>query len=180
MGNAKAPERLQRWVDSLVEYGQINSITDDAQDVLDLLADKEAECEALREVAREAHAGLVYTYHAYMKPPSETDGRYEESMFVWNLEPEARDMMLPNEQALFDALIKARAALTTSVQACRKCGGTMKPGKATGQMLVGGMPDFPGDKHAVTLTHGGPGKMIDCMKCVECGWSVTSDSEGGE
>lgn len=83
----------------------------------------EAECEALREVAREAHAGLVYTYHAYMKPPSETDGRYEESMFVWNLGPEARDMMPPNEQALFDALMKARAALTTSVQASDSEGG---------------------------------------------------------
>lgn len=67
----------------------------------------------------------------------------------------------------------ARDVLTTSVQTCRKCGGTMKPGKATRQTLVGGMPDFPGDKHATTLSAGGPGKLIDCMKCERCGWSVT-------
>jgi len=57
---------------------------------------------------------------------------------------------------------------------CKKCGGAMKPGKAIAQTWTG-LPDFPGDKHCVTLSPGGSGKLIDCMKCEECGWSMTSN-----
>ena len=49
----------------------------------------------------------------------------------------------------------------------------MKPGSAIQETLTG-IPDFPGDKHVVTVSPGGPGKMIDCMKCELCGWSVTA------
>jgi hypothetical protein len=56
---------------------------------------------------------------------------------------------------------------------CRKCGGAMNPGIATGQTYTAGAPDFPGDRHAVTMSAGGPGVVIDCMKCHACGWSVT-------
>ena len=56
---------------------------------------------------------------------------------------------------------------------CRKCGATMQPGKALAQTFVGGSPDFPGDDHATTFSAGGHGQMIDCLKCPECGWSVT-------
>lgn len=56
---------------------------------------------------------------------------------------------------------------------CRKCGGAMVQGVATGQTLSGGMPDFPGDAHGITLSPGGPGKVIPAMKCEVCGWSVT-------
>ena len=27
----------------------------------------------------------------------------------------------------------------------------------------------------MTLSAGGPGRLIDCMKCSACGWSVTAD-----
>jgi len=56
-------------------------------------------------------------------------------------------------------------------QKCRKCGGKMKKGQATGQTMVG-TPDFVGGE-VCTVSPGGTGKLIDCMKCVNCGWSVT-------
>jgi len=56
---------------------------------------------------------------------------------------------------------------------CKKCGGEMKPGQAHARTLVAGMPDFIGDTEATTFSAGGPGKLIDCMKCEDCGWSVT-------
>lgn len=55
---------------------------------------------------------------------------------------------------------------------CRKCGGEMHEGVATQQTFTG-MLDFPGDKHPCTLSPGGKGGIIPCMKCVDCGWSVT-------
>ena len=55
---------------------------------------------------------------------------------------------------------------------CKKCEGDMQPGVAIRNTLTG-MPDFPGDRHATTVSPGGPGKLIDCMKCTACGWSVT-------
>lgn len=55
---------------------------------------------------------------------------------------------------------------------CKKCGSEMAQSKAIAQTLTG-MKDFPGDKHAVTLSNGGPGVLIDCLKCTNCGWSMT-------
>ena len=55
---------------------------------------------------------------------------------------------------------------------CKKCGGDMRDGKAIAQTVTG-MPDFPGDRHAVTLSAGGPGMLINCLKCSICGWSMT-------
>lgn len=54
---------------------------------------------------------------------------------------------------------------------CRKCGGVMGPGKAIGQTYRG-TPDFPGGE-VVTMSPGGPGKLMDCWKCESCGWSTT-------
>lgn len=54
---------------------------------------------------------------------------------------------------------------------CKKCGGEMTKGKAM-EMTVVGVPDFPGCD-VVTMSFGGPGKLVDCMKCKDCGWSVT-------
>ena len=54
---------------------------------------------------------------------------------------------------------------------CRKCGGLMEPSKAIGQTYTG-TPDFPGGE-VVTMSPGGPGKLMDCWKCVSCGWSIT-------
>lgn len=55
---------------------------------------------------------------------------------------------------------------------CKKCGAIMEPGLAIQQTYTG-TPNFPGDLRAVTMSPGGPGKLIDCLKCHECGWSVT-------
>ena len=56
---------------------------------------------------------------------------------------------------------------------CRKCGAEMRTGIATGQTYCGGAVDFPGDDHPSTFAAGGPGKLITCRKCPECGWSTT-------
>lgn len=61
--------------------------------------------------------------------------------------------------------------MLVSEDKCRKCGGQMKPSKAIAQTYTG-IADFP-DGEVVTMSAGGPGKLIDCMKCVKCGWSVT-------
>lgn len=53
---------------------------------------------------------------------------------------------------------------------CKKCGGEMGPGEAM-QNTLRGVPDFA-DGQAVTMSYGGPGKLVDCLKCKECGWSV--------
>lgn len=47
----------------------------------------------------------------------------------------------------------------------------MKRGVALEPTLTG-IPDFPGDTHPVTLSANGPGRLVMCMKCVKCGWSV--------
>lgn len=59
-----------------------------------------------------------------------------------------------------------------NIQTCRKCGGDMKPGLAMGQTVTG-MPDFIGGE-VCTVSPGGPGKLIECSKCEECGWSVAA------
>jgi hypothetical protein len=68
---------------------------------------------------------------------------------------------------------KSPNAACDAAPSCRKCGGQMLPGIAMGQTYSAGMPDFPGDEKAVTLSAGGPGKVIEAMKCSKCGWSVT-------
>lgn len=35
-----------------------------------------------------------------------------------------------------------------------------------------GTPDFVGGE-VCTISPGGPGKLVDCLKCEKCGWSVT-------
>lgn len=57
-------------------------------------------------------------------------------------------------------------------QTCAKCGGEMEAGYATEQTFTAGSPDFPGSD-IVTMSAGGPGKMVPCRKCKACGWSVT-------
>jgi ssDNA-binding Zn-finger/Zn-ribbon topoisomerase 1 len=54
---------------------------------------------------------------------------------------------------------------------CKKCGGEMGLGEAM-EMTLSGVPDFP-DGQVVTMSYGGPGKLVDCLKCLDCGWSVT-------
>lgn len=56
--------------------------------------------------------------------------------------------------------------------ACKRCKTIMVDGKALAQTVTGS-PDFPGDRRGVTLSVGGPGVLIDCLKCPSCGWSMT-------
>lgn len=61
---------------------------------------------------------------------------------------------------------------TMDVILCKKCRGEMRPGKAIEQ-TYSGIPDFPGDKYPTTVSPGGKGKLIECLKCENCGWSIT-------
>lgn len=72
---------------------------------------------------------------------------------------------------------KAIAELTREIEAmeatCRRCGGEMQPGIAMGQTYTAGAPDFPGDREGATMSAGGPGVVIEALKCSACGHSVT-------
>jgi hypothetical protein len=50
----------------------------------------------------------------------------------------------------------------------------MQPGQAIQQTYTSGSPDFPGDTVGMTMSAGGPGALVSCMKCVGCGWSTTA------
>jgi len=54
---------------------------------------------------------------------------------------------------------------------CKHCHTPMQTGIAIQQTYTG-TPDFLGGE-VVTMSPGGPGKLIDCLKCPQCGWSVT-------
>lgn len=54
----------------------------------------------------------------------------------------------------------------------RKCGGEMKRG-ITMQNTLTGIPDFIGSGDVITISPGGSGKLIECRKCRDCGYSTT-------
>lgn len=58
---------------------------------------------------------------------------------------------------------------------CPKCRVPLREGQAIQQTWITGAPDFIGDvrPNIQTMSAGGPGKLISCLKCPECGWSVT-------
>lgn len=66
--------------------------------------------------------------------------------------------------------VKRWADSGDACEGCRRCGGEMKPSKAIAQTYTG-LPDF-NDKEVVTLSPGGTGRLVECMKCAVCGWSV--------
>lgn len=55
------------------------------------------------------------------------------------------------------------------------CGGTMRPVVAIMQTW-GVVPDFPGGE-VVTISYGGPGKIVECLKFDQCGWSYVIDEK---
>lgn len=58
---------------------------------------------------------------------------------------------------------------------CKKCGGEMAPGQALVNTPFG-IPDFEGtDGMLATMSMTGPPDMVPCLKCRDCGWSITSD-----
>jgi hypothetical protein len=56
-----------------------------------------------------------------------------------------------------------------ATQSCRKCGGAMHLGKALEQTVC--------SSDEGTCSPGGSGKLIDCLKCSACGWSVTTGKQ---
>lgn len=56
---------------------------------------------------------------------------------------------------------------------CPKCKVDLVSGIAIEQTYTAGTPDFPGETRGMTISPGGPGKLIGCLKCPECGWSMT-------
>lgn len=52
------------------------------------------------------------------------------------------------------------------------CVGIMRIGHALQNTHVG-TPDFPGSE-VVTMSPGGPGNLLPCLKCSACGYSVTT------
>ena len=64
-----------------------------------------------------------------------------------------------------------RIAENGNATTCTKCGGVMRPGIAMGQTFSGS-PDFIGGD-VVTVSAGGPGRLIACLKCSACGHSKT-------
>ena len=55
---------------------------------------------------------------------------------------------------------------------CRHCNVNLVVGRAMESTFVGA-PDFVGDRHAATMSPGGAGRLVACMKCPLCGWSTT-------
>lgn len=73
------------------------------------------------------------------------------------------------------------AGRKTAALRCAKCGGPMRQGIAI-QSTLRGVRDFPSSSTVVTLSEGGPGTVIACLKCRGCGYSVSlgfrQDNEG--
>lgn len=60
--------------------------------------------------------------------------------------------------------------------ACKKCGGLMQRGIAL-ENIMSGIPDFPGHHEAVTLSPTGRARLVECLKCETCGYSVTKQDK---
>lgn len=58
---------------------------------------------------------------------------------------------------------------------CYRCGVEMKSGTAIAQTMTGGMKDFDSDPGPVTFSVGGPGVVINCLKCPKCGHSISKE-----
>ena len=77
----------------------------------------------------------------------------------------------PN-RAQLQAVMRVEIPIPSADQ-CKRCRSEMKPGIAIQSTLVGS-PDLC---EIVTLSHGGPGRIVDCVKCPECGYSETKTIE---
>jgi len=66
-------------------------------------------------------------------------------------------------------------------QACRQCGGKMKPGIALQNTVRRDISDFScretADSTGQTFSYDGSVKLINCLKCEDCGRSITIDKQ---
>jgi hypothetical protein len=60
------------------------------------------------------------------------------------------------------------------IPTCYKCKVAMVESKAHLETITKGTPDFPGATVS-TFSTGGPGVLIECFKCPECGHSITKE-----
>lgn len=88
---------------------------------------------------------------------------------------ELRDIVTHDheDKAAFIARVRGILGTDPDLRLCKRCGGIMHPGIAMGQTWRAGIPDFPGQDTCITMSPGGPGRVVDCMKCEACGWSRT-------
>ena len=94
---------------------------------------------------------------------------YEED-YITSMQGYSEENMHDFARAAVLADLAERAFAAENPKTCKRCGGEMKPGQAIESTLVGVPDDIGG---CVTVSPGGPGKLVPCMKCAECGWSVT-------
>ena len=63
--------------------------------------------------------------------------------------------------------------MTDAKQWCPRCKiGKMSEGKAIEQTWLVGIGDFNDSEVGMTMSPGGPGRLIDCLKCDLCGHSI--------
>lgn len=87
-----------------------------------------------------------------------------------------RRVMDTQEQHIRDALI-ALGWTPPEIVRCR-CGGQMKPSSAI-ESTYTGKPEWPGDT-IYTMSPGGPGRLIACLKCEKCGHSISDAQHRGK
>ncbi len=149
--------------DAAVRQAQVDSLRDALRKVL-YTRNKEAKASMSYRVARENFGDSNYERKAH-----------ERAMFAASdAEREARTLLLTLRDIPDAAL---QASEPTVSDKCRKCGGRMVKGTYLAQTMTG-IPDFPGDRHAVTVSPGGPGWLAECLKCDVCGHSVTGGKAG--
>ncbi|WP_448510089.1 hypothetical protein [Immundisolibacter sp.] len=88
---------------------------------------------------------------------------------------ELRDIVTHDheDKAAFIACVRGILGTDPDLRLCKRCCGIMRPGITMGQTWIAGIPDFPGQDACITMSPGGPGRVVDCMKCEACGWSLT-------
>lgn len=126
------------------------------------------ELEALRADAERWRYAVT---HCEWRRTDNEDGRY--SMLVVRLPYDADQSCVATRNQAIDAAMQSGKAAEPDATKCRKCNGNMRPGTYLAQTFSG-VPDFPGDTHAVTVSPSGPGRLAECLKCDACGHSVTA------
>lgn len=98
-----------------------------------------------------------------------SEGAFDIARLLTEAATAYRDLMARHKTLAMNAA-QARIALKNA-GICPNCHSSMQPGVALEQ-TYGGTPEWPG-ADVVTMSTGGPGKLIDCLKCPICGFSTT-------
>ena len=76
---------------------------------------------------------------------------------------------------VLDVDIYSKAKLMIPITSkCRKCEVPLIKGIALVPIYTG-TPDFLGDTQVVTMSPSGNSKLVACLKCPACGWSIHKD-----